>query len=296
MPGRKFTSSVSKYRYGFNGKENDNETVGTGEGTQDYGMRIYNPALGKFLSVDPITDEYPELSPYQFANNTPIVAIDLDGLETALQKPDGTYTTPRDGRLQQAVPPQYFPQFENFGEPDHTPSFMLDVSRFLLEKPMSVFTGEDWDGNKLSTGDRIEAGFTVLGNLSGGKGGKGGGGKAPAYSPKVKSTNATQVKVNANAKSSTKAQTIYGLQKKGTAKIEKVGISSGKNDKNGTPYRANKQVNKLGKDKYEAVVLDKQPAGENARAKGLELEKQHTNANESTINPELHQRPAPKKP
>jgi hypothetical protein len=47
-------------------------------------MRIYNPSLGRFLSVDPITDEYPELTPYQFASNTPIQAIDLDGLECAI--------------------------------------------------------------------------------------------------------------------------------------------------------------------------------------------------------------------
>lgn len=35
----------------------------------------------KFLSVDPLTNKYPELTPYQFASNTPIQAIDLDGLE-----------------------------------------------------------------------------------------------------------------------------------------------------------------------------------------------------------------------
>jgi muramidase (phage lysozyme) len=44
-------------------------------------MRIYNPSLGRFLSTDPITKEYPELTPYQFASNTPIWGIDLDGLE-----------------------------------------------------------------------------------------------------------------------------------------------------------------------------------------------------------------------
>ena len=44
-------------------------------------MRIYNPALGKFLSVDPITAQYPELTPYQFASNRPIDGIDLDGKE-----------------------------------------------------------------------------------------------------------------------------------------------------------------------------------------------------------------------
>lgn len=48
---------------------------------QDYGFRLYNPAIGKFLSFDPLAPKYPELTPYQFASNTPIQAIDLDGLE-----------------------------------------------------------------------------------------------------------------------------------------------------------------------------------------------------------------------
>lgn len=33
MPGRNYTST--SYTYGFNGKENDKETVGTGEGTRN---------------------------------------------------------------------------------------------------------------------------------------------------------------------------------------------------------------------------------------------------------------------
>jgi hypothetical protein len=37
--------------------------------------------VSRFLSVDPIAKQYPELTPYQFASNTPIQAIDLDGLE-----------------------------------------------------------------------------------------------------------------------------------------------------------------------------------------------------------------------
>lgn len=74
MPGRIFSSEG--YRYGFNGKEKDKETL-----TQDYGFRIYNPALGKFLSVDPLTKSYPWYTPFQFAGNKPIWAVDLDGLE-----------------------------------------------------------------------------------------------------------------------------------------------------------------------------------------------------------------------
>jgi len=73
-------SPGSEYRYGFNGKESDPETYGDGN-IYDYGFRIYNPRLGMFLSVDPLTSDYPMLTPYQFASNTPIWAIDLDGLE-----------------------------------------------------------------------------------------------------------------------------------------------------------------------------------------------------------------------
>ncbi|WP_430901760.1 MULTISPECIES: deaminase domain-containing protein [unclassified Paraflavitalea] len=79
MPNRSYTAG-SQFRYGFNGKENDNDVKGTGN-QQDYGMRIYDVRLGRFLSVDPITSDYPSLTPYQFASNTPIWATDLDGLE-----------------------------------------------------------------------------------------------------------------------------------------------------------------------------------------------------------------------
>lgn len=73
---------MSYYRYGFNGKEKDVDGE-WGENTTayDYGFRIYNPSIGKFLSVDPLMRGYPMLTPYQFASNTPIMAIDLDGLE-----------------------------------------------------------------------------------------------------------------------------------------------------------------------------------------------------------------------
>jgi RHS repeat-associated protein len=60
--------------------EMDNEVSGTGN-QYDYGFRIYNPRIAKFLSIDPLTKSYPMLTPYQFASNTPIWAIDLDGLE-----------------------------------------------------------------------------------------------------------------------------------------------------------------------------------------------------------------------
>ncbi|MBO9154071.1 RHS repeat domain-containing protein [Chitinophaga sp. GCM10012297] len=76
------------YRYGFNGKENDNEIKGEGN-QQDYGFRIYDPRIGKFLSVDPLTAQYAYYTPYQFAGNKPIWATDLDGAE---ENTSSTYT------------------------------------------------------------------------------------------------------------------------------------------------------------------------------------------------------------
>lgn len=78
MPGRSL--SLSNYRFGFNGKEKDNEIKGDGS-WQDYGMRSYDSRLGRFPSLDPLAKKYPELTPYQFASNCPIRFIDIDGKE-----------------------------------------------------------------------------------------------------------------------------------------------------------------------------------------------------------------------
>jgi len=78
MPGRTYQSSVDGYRYGFNGKEDDKAIS---DGAQDYGMRIYDKRLGRFFSVDIAQQLYPHLSPYNFAANRPVVAIDIEGLQ-----------------------------------------------------------------------------------------------------------------------------------------------------------------------------------------------------------------------
>ena len=71
---------TSGIRYGFNGKENDNEVKGNGN-QQNYGMRIYDTRLGRFLSIDPLFKTYPFYTLYQFAGNSPILFVDMDGLE-----------------------------------------------------------------------------------------------------------------------------------------------------------------------------------------------------------------------
>lgn len=78
VPNRHGNSAT--YRYGFNGKEKDDELKGEGN-SYDYGMRVSDSRIGRFLSLDPLTKDFPWYTPYQFAGNSPIAAIDLDGEE-----------------------------------------------------------------------------------------------------------------------------------------------------------------------------------------------------------------------
>ena len=74
QPGRSWKRKDS-FRFGFNGKENEEW------GVQDYGFRMYDWLIGRFISVDPLAKHYPYKTPYDFAENQPIWVIDLDGLE-----------------------------------------------------------------------------------------------------------------------------------------------------------------------------------------------------------------------
>ena len=78
LPGRKYSQPNSSYRYGFNGKEKNNEISGEGN-SYDFGARIYDPRLGRWLSLDPSQAKYPYLSPYNAFDNNPIYFSDPDG-------------------------------------------------------------------------------------------------------------------------------------------------------------------------------------------------------------------------
>ena len=59
----------------FTGKEKDSET-----GFYYFGARYYDPALsGLFISIDPMADKYPSLSPYAYCAWNPVKLVDPDG-------------------------------------------------------------------------------------------------------------------------------------------------------------------------------------------------------------------------
>jgi RHS repeat-associated protein len=90
QPNRTFSSN-SEYRYGFNGKEIDNEVKDKAV-QYDYGFRIYDSRIVKFLSVDPLFKEYPWNSSYAYAEGDMIRCVDVDGGEKKVaNQPIGYY-------------------------------------------------------------------------------------------------------------------------------------------------------------------------------------------------------------
>ena len=107
-----------KYRYGFNGKLKDNEWAGVGN-SYDYGARMEDSRIGRFRSIDPLTKKFPMLSPYQFASNTPIQAIDLDGKEAWIMV-WGSQSSDKNGERQIGHAAIVVQNYDNKGVPTGT--------------------------------------------------------------------------------------------------------------------------------------------------------------------------------
>ncbi len=73
-------------RYKFTSKELDNETNYT-----YFGARYYDSELSVWLSVDPMSDKYPSLSPYCYSADNPVVLMDPNGTSISEFDENGNY-------------------------------------------------------------------------------------------------------------------------------------------------------------------------------------------------------------
>ena len=75
METRSYSNGV-EVKYGFNGMEKDNNL---GNDYYDFGSRILNAKIAKWLSIDMRFRETPFLTPYSYVNNDPVRFIDPSG-------------------------------------------------------------------------------------------------------------------------------------------------------------------------------------------------------------------------
>ena len=86
-PTAHYSRLTANSSYTFSAKEKDSET-----GLSYFGSRYYSSDLSIWLSVDPMSDKYPSLSPYTYCANNPVKLVDPNGEDIITIHRDGSYS------------------------------------------------------------------------------------------------------------------------------------------------------------------------------------------------------------
>src|SRR5262249_48160851 len=123
-PARDYAYSAGGYRYSYSGNEHDDEVNGKG-GSVNFGDRIEDPRIGRWLNIDPLKFKYPDVSPYIYSLDNPIAykdhagrdIVDANGnkVEVKIINEQGTYKV--DFKFKEGTDEKTIKQFNENAKP-----------------------------------------------------------------------------------------------------------------------------------------------------------------------------------
>jgi RHS repeat-associated protein len=169
MPNR--NSNSNSYAWGFNDKIKDDEISNVTGADLDYGARIYDSRVARWLSCDPIAMKFPWNSPYNAFSNNPISRIDPDGkgdFYTQAGKKIGTDGNP-DGKIYVATDKNAIKTIKKNTHNDINTQ-VKDVQSSIVQLPSAEVRneiGNAVDRSNSPTVDDVQGGFHEEGGVWG---------------------------------------------------------------------------------------------------------------------------------